>query len=131
MESSLVYAWVFIIGTLIGFLIGVAIIYRRGVKPWKEEAQQAQHRKRSLSTTYGKITEQFAPFMDRYPYEPKDFRFIGSPIDGIQFTDDAVFIVEIKSAGSTLSKKQRRIKQLVEDGHVFWYEFEVNDGRQS
>ncbi len=130
MEPTLVYAWVFIIGILVGFLVGVAIIYRRGVTPWKEEAKEARHRKRSLSTTYGRITEQFAPFMDRYPYEPQRFRFIGSPIDGVQFTDDAVYIVEIKSAGSTLTAKQRRIKQLVEDGHVFWYEFEVNDGRQ-
>ena len=122
--------WIFVIGLLIGFLAGVAIIYRRGVKPWKQEAQELQHRKRSLSTTYGKITEQFAPFMERYPYEAKDFRFIGSPVDGIQFTDDAIYIVEIKSAGSSLTAKQRRIRQLVEDGHVFWYEFEVNDGRQ-
>ena len=122
--------WIFIIGLLFGFLAGVAIIYRRGVAPWKEEAQELQHRKRSLSTTYGKITEQFAPFMERYPYEAKDFRFIGSPVDGIQFTDDAIYIVEIKSAGSSLTAKQRRIRQLVEDGHVFWYEFEVNDGRQ-
>lgn len=122
--------WILVIGILIGFLAGVAIIYRRGVQPWKEEAQELQHRKRSQSATYGKITEQFAPFMGQYPYKAKDFRFIGSPVDGVQFTDDAVYIVEIKSAGSTLTARQRRIKQLVEDGHVFWYTFEVNDGRQ-
>lgn len=129
--DPLMLAWVFVIGLLIGFLAGVAIIYRRGVKPWKEEAQELQHRKRSLSATYGKITEQFAPFMDRYPYNAKRFRFIGSPIDGVQFTDDAIYIVEIKSADSQLTATQRRIKELVEDGHVFWYEFEVTDGRQS
>ncbi len=128
--DPLMLAWIFVIGLLIGFLAGVAIIYRRGVKPWKEEAQEARHRKRSLSTTYGKITEQFAPFMDRYPYNAKHFRFIGSPIDGIQFTDDAIYLVEIKSAGSQLTARQRNIRQLVEDGHVFWYTFEVNDGRQ-
>lgn len=128
--DPLLLAWIFVIGLLVGFLAGVAIIYRRGVKPWKEEAQELQHRKRSLSTTYGKITEQFAPFMDRYPFDARRFRFIGSPIDGVQFTDDAIYIVEIKSADSTLSQKQRRIKKLVEEGHVFWYEFEVNYGCQ-
>jgi hypothetical protein len=29
-----------------------------------------------------------------------------------------------------LLHEQRHIRQLVEDGHVFWYTFEVNDGRQ-
>ena len=76
------------------------------------------HQKRSQSTKYGKLSEQFMPFLEQYPYDPQYFRFLGTPIDGVQFTDDAVVLVEFKTAGSQLSQKQRRIQQLVETGAV-------------
>lgn len=121
--------WILVIGLLIGFLGGVALVYRRGVQPWKEQAQDLAQRKQSLSTSYGQITEQFAPFMERYPFNWKHFRFIGSPVDGIQFEEDSIYFVEIKTAGSSLSQRQRRIRDLVERGKVQWFTFEVGDGR--
>ena len=120
--------WILIIGLLLGFLGGVALVYRRGVQPWKEQAQDIAQKKQSLSTSYGQITEQFAPFMIRYPFNWKQFRFIGSPIDGIQFEDDAIYFVEIKAASGTLNKRQRNIKYLVEEKKVQWFTFEVADG---
>ena len=44
----------------------------------------------TVSTTYGKISEQWFPLMDRYPYDAQGFRFLGSPIDGIQFEEDRI-----------------------------------------
>ncbi len=120
--------WVFIFGIIAGFLGGIAIVYRQAVQPWKDKAEAAEARKRSLSSTYGKITEQFAPFMESYPFNWKKFRFIGSPIDGIQFEDDAIYFVEFKSAGSRLSEEQKKIKKMVEDKRVEWYIFEAKDG---
>lgn len=76
------------------------------------------HKKRSQSVKYGKLSEQFMPFLEQYPYDPHYFRFLGTPIDGVQFTDDAVVLVEFKTAESQLSQKQRKIKQLVETGAV-------------
>ncbi|MCX6807037.1 MAG: endonuclease [Candidatus Berkelbacteria bacterium] len=81
--------------------------------------------KRSLSTKYGKMTEQFLPFMEHYPYEPSNFRFIGTPIDGIQFEDDCVVFVEFKVNKSNLSEKQRKIKELIENKKVDWQEFKI------
>ena len=72
--------------------------------------------KRSQSIRYGKLTEQFMPFIESYPYDPHDFRFLGTPIDGIQFTDDAIVLVEFKAADSQLSQRQRAIKKMVEEG---------------
>lgn len=122
--------WIFIFGVLAGFLGGIAIVYRKAAKPWKERAEEAEARKRSLSSTYGKITEQFAPFMESYPFSWKKFRFIGSPIDGIQFEGDAIYFVEFKSAGSRLSEEQKRIKKMVEEKKVKWYVFEAKNGSQ-
>lgn len=78
--------------------------------------------KRSQSTRYGQTMEQFAPFLAEWPWDPKGFRFIGSPVDGIQFTEDGVVFVEVKSASSRLSPIQQAIKRHVEEGRVEWRE---------
>ena len=70
----------------------------------------------------GKEFEQLAPFSRKYPFNPEGFRFIGNPVDGIQFNEDSIVLVEFKSGSSTLSKKQRRIKELVRTGKVKFME---------
>ncbi len=91
-----------------------------------EQLMALDSQKRSLSTVYGKTTEQFAPFMDRYPFNSQDFRFIGTPVDGIQFEEDRVVFVEIKAGRSAgLSPKQARIKRLIQDRKVEWFEFSI------
>lgn len=82
--------------------------------------------KRSQSTRYGQTMEQFAPFLANWPWDPKGFRFIGSPIDGLQFTPDGVVFVEIKSARSRLSPLQQQVKALVAAGRVSWQEVRVD-----
>ena len=61
--------------------------------------------------------------MDRYPYDSQAFRFLGSPIDGIQFEEDKIIFCEFKANRSTLSPLQKQIKQLVEAKRVYWEEF--------
>lgn len=78
--------------------------------------------KRSQSTRYGQIAEQFIPFAAAWPWDPKRFRFLGDPVDGIQFTDDGVVLVEIKTAGSRLSPVQRQVRDHVRAGRVAWRE---------
>ena len=81
--------------------------------------------RRSESTRYGQITEQFMPFISEYPYDSKQFRFLGSPIDGVQFEEDKIVMIEFKSAGSQLSTRQRRIRNLVREGKVDFQEIRV------
>jgi len=82
--------------------------------------------RRSESTRYGQITEQFMPFISEYPYDSKQFRFLGSPIDGVQFEEDKIVMIEFKSAGSQLSTRQRRIRNLVREGKVDFQEIRVD-----
>ncbi|MEM2934930.1 MAG: Holliday junction resolvase-like protein [Candidatus Thermoplasmatota archaeon] len=110
-----VYIYIFFIGLLFGFLTGVVYIYRKFVSPLKRD-------KKSISVLHGKIMEQFAPFMKNYPYEPKKFRFIGSPIDGLQFNEDKILFVEFKTGNSKLSEEEKKIKELVEKKKVEWFE---------
>ena len=84
--------------------------------------KQELFRQKSLSSKYGKLTEQFLPLVDSFPWDPGKFRFLGSPIDGVQFEDDRIILVEFKTANSHLSQTQRHIRDLVNDGNV---EFKV------
>ncbi|HLK55141.1 MAG TPA: Holliday junction resolvase-like protein [Chthonomonadaceae bacterium] len=85
--------------------------------------ERERTRQRSLSASYGRITEQWFPLMDRYPYDSAGFRFLGTPVDGVQFTDDKIVFVEFKSHRWELSAAQKRMRRLVETGKVTWEEF--------
>lgn len=74
--------------------------------------------KKSSEVRLGKISEQMAPFTEQWPWDPNDFRFLGSPVDGVQFTDDCLIFVEIKTGRSRLSKGQIKVRDLVENGKV-------------
>ena len=63
--------------------------------------------------------------MESYPYDYNKFRFIGNPIDGIQFNEDEIIFMEFKGGKSQLSEKQRNIKDLVKDKRVYWEEFRI------
>ena len=80
---------------------------------------------KSQSTKHGLLAEQFLPFSTNFPGDPKNFRFLGSPIDGVLFDDDKVLIVEFKSGRSRLSDRQKHIKELIEHGRVYFKEIRV------
>ena len=82
-------------------------------------------RNRSQSTKYGQLTEQFMPLLNSYPWNPSGFKFLGNPIDGIQFENDRIVLVEFKTANSKLSKTQREIKNLVASNKVEFREIRL------
>ena len=117
--------WIFLIGIIFGVIAGITLVYRAAVSPLHKKIDRLTTEKQSLTTTYGKITEQFAPFMKDYPYSTQNFRFIGSPIDGIQFNDGEILFVEFKTNKSKLTTTQNKIKKLVNEGKIAWFEFKM------
>lgn len=85
--------------------------------------------KKSSEVRLGKIGENLAPFVKDWPYNPNNFRFLGNPCDGVSFnlnTGKIVFI-EIKTGKSKLSKSQKRIRELVNKGEVYFATFRVGE----
>lgn len=115
-----------LVAVVIAYAVTVGY-YRRRVAELADARDREESRRRSLSTTYGRISEQFAPFMEDYPHDPQQFRFLGSPIDGVQFTEDKVVLVEFKTNTSRLTPDQARVKRLVEQGRVEWLTFRMTD----
>jgi predicted Holliday junction resolvase-like endonuclease len=89
---------------------------------------------RSQAVITGKVTEHLAPFLPTFPYNPKDTRFVGSPVDLIVFDglDDEVLreiiFIEVKTGASSLSTRQRQIKDMIMKGKVKWIELKLNSG---
>ncbi len=109
-------------GTLLLFAL-ITLYYKRKADRLREQLEDELRRGRSLSTVYGQISEQWFPLMDGFPYDSQSFRFIGSPVDGIQFEEDRIVFCEFKTNRSSLTPIQRRIKQLIESRQVYWEEF--------
>ena len=109
------------------FLV-IAVLYNRSRKRNAELESLLNDtisRKQSLSTKYGKMTEQFMPFLETYPYDKQNFRFIGSPIDGVQFEKDKIIFVEFKAGNHSLTILQKEIRDLVEKGKVRFEEIRM------
>lgn len=104
------------------------------LQKWKIESE-AKIRQDAINRSYavnlGKITEHLVPFHQAFlsQFNPKDARFIGSPIDLIVFDgysdkrdEIIIYFVEIKSGNSKLTETQKKIKESVKNAQVRWAE---------
>lgn len=107
---------------------------RGALERWRAQAEQeirADAVRRSSAVVSGKVTEHLAPFLDGFPYNPKDARFLGTPVDLIVFdgmSDDAlgeIVFLEIKTGSSSLSTRERRVRDAVLARRVAWKEFRL------
>jgi predicted Holliday junction resolvase-like endonuclease len=92
----------------------------------KSDYSDLLHLKQSQSVKYGQLTEQWIPFSKNFPFNSQNFRFIGKPIDGISFEDNKIVFVEFKSNKSQLSESQKKIKDLVKEKKVEWFELKAD-----
>lgn len=86
---------------------------------------------RSQAVTAGKIHEQLIPYLPDFPYNPKDVRFLGSPVDLVVFDGLAdgelrgIIFVEVKTGRAVLTGRERRVRDAVEARAVEWAELRV------
>jgi predicted Holliday junction resolvase-like endonuclease len=89
---------------------------------------------RSLAVTAGKVHEQLIPYLPAFPYNPKDARFLGSPVDLVVFDGLAegrvrrIVFVEVKTGGAGLTGRERMVREVVRGGEVEWVELRVARG---
>jgi predicted Holliday junction resolvase-like endonuclease len=107
---------------------------RNAFQQWQADTEaniRADAIRRSSAVVSGKVTEHLTPYLGVFPYNPKDARFLGAPIDLIVFdgmSDDdlrQIVFLEVKTNTSTLSPRERRIRDAVQAGRVAWREFRV------
>ena len=87
---------------------------------------RADATKRSKYVLTGKVAEQFAPFLADFGYDPRDTRFLGSPVDLIVFDGlsegevQGVAFIEVKTGKSRLSQRERQLQHVIDEGEVYY-----------
>lgn len=130
--------WIWLlIGTLVGAFLAWLILryklkldFERWKLEWEERVRQ-EALERSRAVLRGKISEQLAPLLPNFPFDPADARFIGNPIDYVVFDgysklrnggkgELSIVLLDVKQGSSELSREQRAIKEAVEAKRVKW-----------
>jgi len=105
---------------------------------WKARYTRAVRQdaiQRSLAVTAGKVYEQLVPYLPNFPFNPKDVRFLGSPVDFVVFDGlsdghiTRIVFVEVKTGTADLSTRERRIRDAVQDSRIEWYELRGPDAQ--
>lgn len=113
-------------GIAIGFLL--AWVYFLMWKARYTSLIRADAVQRSQAVTNGKVHEQLVPYLPAFPYNPKDVRFLGSPVDLVVFDGLAegalrrIVFLEVKTGGGALSVRERRVRDVVQARQVEWAE---------
>jgi predicted Holliday junction resolvase-like endonuclease len=118
---------------VLGIAIGVVIAWlyflvwkHRYSASIREDAVQ-----RSLAVTTGKVYEQLVPYLPEFGFNPKDARFLGSPVDLVVFDGLAagelrrVVFLEVKTGGAPLTARERQVRAVIEAREVAWSELRV------
>ena len=124
---------------LVFLLVGRRMGLRQGRKleaaEWeggKVEGIVKARLKQSRAVLGGLVSEQIAPLLPDFPFDPGDCRFIGKPVDFIVFRGmneqniSEVIFLEVKSGASkTLSPQEKRLRDAIQAGRVRWAQFDV------
>lgn len=116
-----------ICGVVIATLFSKLYKQRSMTKKFKDKHTRELHHRKSSEVRLGKIGENLAPFVKGWPWDPNNFRFLGNPVDGVQFNSDEIIFVEIKTGGARLSKSQKMFKNLVNNGKVSFVTFKITE----
>jgi len=120
-----------IIISVILVIVCIVLAYRlfKARQDFKQRLEEARKQaiEQSRAVLGGKFTEQMAPYLPEFKYDPTEARFIGSPVDLVVFPGLAVgeptevVLIEVKAGRSgRLTPRERKIQELIENGMVRW-----------
>jgi predicted Holliday junction resolvase-like endonuclease len=91
---------------------------------WKQKEEENIRRdavEKSHAVIKGRITEHLLPFFPDFSYNPKDARFLGSPVDFIVFDGldegdlEKIVFIEVKTGKSgALSPREKMVRRCIE-----------------
>jgi predicted Holliday junction resolvase-like endonuclease len=91
--------------------------------------------KASRAVLGGLVSEQIAPLLPGFPFDPGDCRFMGKPVDFIVFRGmnekniSEVVFLEVKSGtGKNLNDQEKRLREVIRAGRVRWAEYDIGQG---
>ena len=122
----------------LGFGIGAWYGRRREAAGWESRLPRIvkTRLKQSRAVIGGLVSEQMAPLLPGFPFDPGDCRFVGKPVDFIVFRGlngqgiSEVIFLEVKSgAERRLSEPEKRLRDTIRAGRVRWEQFDIEPAR--
>ena len=119
---------------LLGIAIGIVIAWLYFII-WKLRYSAAIREdavQRSLAVTAGKVHEQLVPYLPEFGFNPKDARFLGSPVDLVVFDGLAagavrrVVFLEVKTGAAPLTTRERQVRDVIDAREVVWAELRLS-----
>ena len=133
-----------IIFLAVGVLIGMRLARFRAENAYVQILRQKeiewgqgeeQRRKTAIAHSRqiiaGHFSEQLAPYLPDFPFDPTEARFIGKPVDFLVFTGlsrgevSEVVFVEVKSGGSKMNRNESSVKAAIVEKRVRFEEYRV------
>jgi predicted Holliday junction resolvase-like endonuclease len=118
---------VLLAGVLAGVVLSLVYMWIRD--PLRDRAVRKDAVQRSQAVVAGKVFEQLTPYLPGFSFNPKDARFLGSPVDFVVFDglDEGelrrVVFVEVKTNAATLSPRERSVRDAIRERRVEWLEY--------
>ena len=118
-------------------LVLLLVIGVQGYLLFRLKIREARIREDALSRSHsvvaGKATEHLAPLLPGFEFDPRDARFLGSPIDFIVFDGlsegeiQEIVFVEIKTGPSAaLTTRERHVRDAVDSRRVRFLEVRID-----
>jgi len=114
--------WFFLIGIIVGVAVGLTLVHKVAVYPLHKKIERLE--KDNNNKRRDEIIKKMKDI--NYPYSLKNFRFIGDPIDGLQFEENQILFVKLKTNSLKLNPLQKNVKKLVQQGQIKWLELKTS-----
>ena len=111
------------------YLIKLYNYQQETIKKQLDDINKLISSKKQSEVRLGQISEHFAPLLKDFPYDSKNVRFLGSPIDFVvfEFEQEKIVFIEFKTGNSKESSRQRTVRKIIESGNVEYKLMTVNE----
>lgn len=122
-----------LIGLFFAYWLGTRIGSIKRDKYWEEQIPDYKKEAilKSRAVIGGQFSEQLAPYLPNFKFNPTECKFIGKPIDFLVFRGmdekdiNEVIFVEVKSGNSKLSSHEKNLKDTIDKKRVRWVEYRI------
>jgi predicted Holliday junction resolvase-like endonuclease len=135
--AIVVFALFCVVFLLIGLRAGAVYGRKKEAAEWEAHRLEDVVRSRlrqSRAVIGGLVSEQMAPLLPGFPFDPGDCRFVGKPVDFIVFKGmnekkiSSVIFLEVKSGSERkLNDQEKQLKEAILKGRVKWAEFDAGN----
>jgi len=111
------------------YLIKLYNYQQETIKKQLDDINKLISSKKQSEVRLGQVSEHFAPLLKDFPYDSKNVRFLGSPIDFVvfEFEQEKIVFIEFKTGNSKESSRQRTVRKIIESGNVEYKLMTVNE----